>query len=210
VHPIIPSVARKRRSAFWRRRQRFRVLSPDSCGAGVRSRLYSFQALRWGWGALKDKIQAGGFGPPACFGTSCASGVNGVVCQRGEAIDEDGADEEAAEKRLHVLATSLEALSAIRRCCQNMEVLFSHFHVGDMGMGVVGGRRGHRFGRLVVSGMCGGVGSWCLLPELRNKKKSCKHQFTRRGRRHRGGGSLSQSSAWPVGCVVDVRGWCGW
>ena len=61
-------------------------------------------------------------------------------------IGEHVADEEAAEKRFHVPATSLEALSAIRRRCRDMEALFSDFHVGDMGVGVVGGCRDHRFG----------------------------------------------------------------
>ena len=83
-----------------------------------------------------------------CFGTSCASGIVGVVGHCKGAIDEPSADEEAAEKYFHVLATSLEALSTIRRRCQDMEVLFSNFHVGDVGVGVVGCCHGHWFRHL--------------------------------------------------------------
>jgi len=72
-------------------------------------------------------------------------------------INEHVADEKAAKKHFHVPATSLEALSTIRQHCQAMEALFSDFHIGDMGMGIVGGCRGRRFGHLVVSGTCG---SW--------------------------------------------------
>ena len=112
--------------------------------------LCSFQALRWDWGALKDKKHTGGQKPPACFHTFCASGVNGVMGKCIGMINEHVADEEAAEKHFHVPATSLEALSAIRRHCQDMEVLFCIFHIGDVGMGIVGGCRGRRFGHLVV------------------------------------------------------------
>ena len=53
-------------------------------------------------------------------------------------IDEDGGtDEKAAKKCFHVLATSLEALSTIRQHCQDMEALFSDFHIGNVGVGVV-------------------------------------------------------------------------
>ena len=83
-----------------------------------------------------------------CFGTSCASGVIGVVGHRIGAIDEPSADEEAAEKHFHVPATSPEALSAIRRRCQDMEVLFSNFHVGEVGVGVVDCCRGRQFRHL--------------------------------------------------------------
>ena len=79
------------------------------------------------------------------FGTSCASGMIGVVGHCKGVIDEHSANEEAAEKHFHVLATSPEALSTIRQCCQDMEVLFSDFHVGNMGVGVVGGCHGCRF-----------------------------------------------------------------
>jgi hypothetical protein len=96
----------------------------------------------------------------------------GVGWQRRGVISEHGADKEAAEKRFHVPATSLEALSAIRRHCRDMEVLFSDFHVGDMGVGVVEGYRGHWFGRLVVSRTCGVWKSGVLSPALRNKKKA--------------------------------------
>jgi hypothetical protein len=51
-----------------------------------------------------------------------------------------------------------------------MEALFSDFHVGDVGVGVVGSRRGHQSGRLVVSWMWGVQGVGCWLPELRNEK----------------------------------------
>ena len=71
-------------------------------------------------------------------------------------IGEHCADDKAAKKCFHVLAMSLEALSAIRRRCQDMEALFSGFHIGAVGVGLVGGYRGCQFGRLVVSWMCGG------------------------------------------------------
>jgi len=87
-------------------------------------------------------------------------------------IDEHGADEEAADKCFHVPATSLEALSAIRRRCRDMEALFSSFHVGDVGGGVVGGCRGRRFGCLVVSRMCGAVGGWCFAASTQESKKA--------------------------------------
>jgi len=70
-------------------------------------------------------------------------------------IDEHVADEKAAKKRFRVPATSLEALSAIRRCCRDMEALFSVFHVGDVGVGVVGGCHGCWVDGLVASWMCG-------------------------------------------------------
>ena len=68
--------------------------------------------------------------------------------------------EEAAEKHFPVPATSLEALSAIQRRCQDMEVLFCTFHVGDVCVGIVGGCRGRRFGHLVVLGTCGWSAGW--------------------------------------------------
>jgi len=43
------------------------------------------------------------------------------------------ADVEVAKKRFYVPATSLEALSAIRQRCRDMEALFSNFHVGNVG-----------------------------------------------------------------------------
>ena len=72
----------------------------------------------------------------------------GVVGHRNGVIDEPSANEEDAENHFHVPATSLEALSAIRQCCQDMEVLFSNFHIGDMGVGVVGCCRGCQFHHL--------------------------------------------------------------
>ena len=61
-------------------------------------------------------------------------------------IRERGADEEAAEKHFHVPATSLEALSANRRRCQDMEVLLCGFHVDDVCEGVIGCGRGRSLG----------------------------------------------------------------
>jgi hypothetical protein len=61
------------------------------------------------------------------------------------------ADEKAAKKHFHVLAMSLEALSAIQQRCRDMEALFSSFHIGDVGRGVIGGYRGCRLGHLVAS-----------------------------------------------------------
>src|ERR1700733_2353472 len=54
--------------------------------------------------------------------------------------------------------------------CRDMEALFSSFHVGDVGVGVVGGYSGRRFGRLVMSWTCGASDVGVVLPELRNKK----------------------------------------
>ena len=51
-----------------------------------------------------------------------------------------------------------------------MEVLFSSFHIGDVGVGVVGEYPGRRFGRLAVSWTCGVWDVGVLLPEVRNKK----------------------------------------
>ena len=85
-------------------------------------------------------------------------------------IDKDGADEKAAKKRFHVLATSLEALSAIRRHCQDMEALFSDFHISDVGVGVIGCSFGHQSGRFVVAWACRACDVGSLLPELRNRK----------------------------------------
>ena len=85
-------------------------------------------------------------------------------------IDENGTDEKAAKKCFHVLATSLEALSAIRRHCQDMEALFGDFHVSDVGVGVVGSLFGHRSGRFVVAWACRACDVGGLLPELRNRK----------------------------------------
>jgi len=87
-----------------------------------------------------------------------------------------------------------------------MEALFSSFHVGDVGMGVVGGCPGRRFGRLVVSWTCGAWDVGVLLPEVRNKKKPSKLTFTGRRSRRGGGGGLAQPLDWPLGCVVDVEG----
>src|SRR3984885_1972803 len=70
---------------------------------------------------LKEVIIAGGQKPPPCFRTFCASGVNGGMGQCIGMINEHVADEEAAEKHFPVPATSLEALSAIRRRCQAMD-----------------------------------------------------------------------------------------
>ena len=64
-------------------------------------------------------------------------------------VDEYVADVEVAKKHFYVPAMSLEALSAIRRRCWDMEALFSVFHVGDVGVGVVWSGRGCRLG-------CGG------------------------------------------------------
>jgi len=81
-----------------------------------------------------------------------------------------GADVEATEICFHVPATSLEVLSAIQRRCQDMEALFSSFHVGDVGVGVVGGYRGRRFGRLVMSWTCGACG--CCVARTQEQKKA--------------------------------------
>ena len=85
-----------------------------------------------------------------------------------------------------------------------MEALPSDFHVGDMGMEVLGSCRD----RWVLSRTCGLCGAGVLLPEHRNKmkQKPCKSAFTER-ERQRGGG---RGSVWllvrPLGCVVDVEG----
>jgi hypothetical protein len=77
--------------------------------------------------------------------------VKGAVWRRRGVIYEHIADDNAAEKRLDVLATSLEALSAIRRRRRDMEALCSDFDNGDVRMGVVGGCRRRWFGRLGAS-----------------------------------------------------------
>ena len=87
-------------------------------------------------------------------------------------IGERVADKKAAKKRFHVPATSLEALSAIRRRCQAMEALFSDFHVGDVGVGIVGGRRGRRFGHLMVLGICGLWAGWWYVAGVQEQKKA--------------------------------------
>jgi len=61
-------------------------------------------------------------------------------------VKECVADVEVAEKRFHVPATSLEALSANRRHCWDMEALLSGFHAGDVGVGVIGCGRACSFG----------------------------------------------------------------
>ena len=68
-----------------------------------------------------------------------------------------------------------------RQCCQDMEVLFSDFHIGNVWVGVVGGCLGHH----VVHEVGG------LLPELKNKKKPCKLVFTGHGSWHGGSGGLA-------------------
>ena len=97
----------------------------------------------------------------------------GMWCHRGVII-KAGADKEAAEKCFHVLATPLEALSAIRRRCWDMEALFSGFHIDEVGMGKVGSYPGRRLGRLVVSRVCGGIGGWCFVNSTQEQKKPCK------------------------------------
>ena len=54
----------------------------------------------------------------------------------------------------------------------DMEALFSDFHVGDVGVGVLGSGRGRWFGRWVLSWTCGLCGAGALLPELRNTRKN--------------------------------------
>jgi hypothetical protein len=70
-------------------------------------------------------------------GTPGASWQMGLVSSCRETSGECAADVEDAEKRFHVPVTSSEALSANRRCCRDMEALFSVFHVGEVGVGVV-------------------------------------------------------------------------
>ena len=100
--------------------------------------------------------------------------MNWVVWRRRGAIGEHVADEEADEKRFHVPATSLEALSAIQRCCRDMEALCSDFHVGDVGVGVGvgGGCRGRRFGRRGSVVDVEGVGSVFGCQMHRDRKKT--------------------------------------
>ncbi len=121
-------------------------------------------------------------------------------------IDEHVADEKAAKKHFRVPATSLEALSAIRRCCRDMEAVFSRFHIGDAGRGVMGGCRGCRFGHLVVSWVCGALEVGGLLPELVDNEKPHKQVFTGHRKWQGSGTGLAQVLVWPVGCVVDVEG----
>jgi len=152
---------------------------------------------------LKDKIHEGGLWPPTCFGTSCASGVNGVMWRCRGVIDKHGTDEKAAEKCFHVPATSLEALSAIRWRCQDMEAIFSSFHIGSVGVRVVGGWRGGWFGRLAV--LQGIGGGWCGA-RASGTKKPCKLMFTGHGQGRGGARGWPWPLVWPFGGVTDVYG----
>ena len=83
----------------------------------------------------------------------------GLVALCRGTLSECATDMEAAEKRFHVPAMSLEALSANRRHCRDMEVLFSSFHIGSVGVGVmVRGRCRHLacMGHVWVHSMGGG------------------------------------------------------
>ena len=51
-----------------------------------------------------------------------------------------------------------------------MEVLFSDFHVSDVGVGVVGSPFGHQSGHFVMAWACRACDVGGLLPELRNRK----------------------------------------
>ena len=93
-------------------------------------------------------------------------------------IDEDGGtNEKAAKKCFHVLATSLEALSTIRRHCRDMEALFSDFHIGNVGVGVVENCLSHWLGCFVVAWACRACDVGGLLPELRNRKNPINQCF---------------------------------
>jgi len=86
-------------------------------------------------------------------------------------INKHVSDEKAAKKHFHVPATLLEVLSAIRQRYQDMEALFSDFHIGDMGMGVVGGWCGCQYGHFVVSRTCS-AWRWVLCCQSSGRKKS--------------------------------------
>ena len=85
-----------------------------------------------------------------------------------------------------------------------MEALFSDFHVGDVGVGVVGDCFSRLSGCFIVAWVCHACNVGGLLPELRNRKKPCKPVFTGRGRRCGGGGGLAWPSVWSFGCVTEV------
>jgi hypothetical protein len=70
----------------------------------------------------------------------------GLSTRRRGSINEHVADMGGAEKRFHVPATSLEALSANRRRCRDTEALFCDFHAGDVGVGMMGIGRACRLG----------------------------------------------------------------
>ena len=94
----------------------------------------------------------------ACSSTSCTSLLMEVAALRRGTIDECNVED--AEKRFHVVAASLEARSANRRHCCDMEVLFSIFHIGDVGIGVMG--RGHGHYLVGMWCVCGFIaGRWC-------------------------------------------------
>jgi len=57
-------------------------------------------------GGHKRQTMWGGFCPPTCFGMSCASDANGVICWWWGVIDRGVADMEAAKKHYHVPAMS--------------------------------------------------------------------------------------------------------
>ena len=99
-----------------------------------------------------------------------------ALCSR--IVDKYVADVEVAKKCFYVPATSLEALSAIRRRCQGMEALFSRFHVSDVCIRVVWSGRGCRlgYGGCAAEVECGGRVFVARVDE--NEKKPCKHWFT--------------------------------
>jgi hypothetical protein len=107
-------------------------------------------------------------------------------------------------KGFYVLATSLEAVSAIRQRCRDMEALFSDFHVGDVGVGVVDGYFGRWFGHLAVLRTCGVLEVGVMSPALSKKKKPRKSMVTGLGRHCGGRRGLTWPLVWPFGCAVDV------
>ncbi len=79
-------------------------------------------------------------------------------------------DVEGAEKCLHVPATSLEALSANRRRCWDMEALFCDFHASDVGIWVIWSGHGCRLG--CVGCVCmPTLPTQVLLPERESNKE---------------------------------------
>ena len=126
MHPIAGNVARKCRSAAWRCRRGFRFFSTKSrWQRGHWNPLCSFQGTPQRWGVVKGENHACGSGALACSGTSCASALMGLVVPCRGIITWYVADVEGTEMCFHVPATSLEALSANTRHCQDMEVLYA-------------------------------------------------------------------------------------
>jgi len=106
---------------------------------------------------IRSVQSADGSNPLGALGTSCASGMNERSWHRRGVIGKAHCRWESCRK---MLPCPGNIVGGIWRRCQAMEALFSNFHIGNVGMGIMGGCRGRRFGHLVVSGTCGLWAGW--------------------------------------------------